>query len=225
MEICQYINRPLSITKKQIVACTGLFLWSFVVMHLVGNLFIYGGPDVYNSYSAKLISLRPALYFAEAGLIMVVLVHIVITFQLIIYNYKARPVRYACHHSSSQRKLAPRLMKITGPFLLVYVIFHLFDFTFGNLSARGIVGGVDLGLYGLVYNSFKNPVHSLGYILAMFALGFHLTHAIQSSCQTFGLNHSKYTPGIIKLSVFLGAGVAILFSSIPIMILTGVIGP
>ena len=54
-----------SITRKQTVALTGLLLILFVIAHLAGNLFIYGGPETFNGYAEKLEHLGPFLKIAE----------------------------------------------------------------------------------------------------------------------------------------------------------------
>ena len=46
----------------------------------------------------------------------------------------------------------------------------------------------------------------------------HLTHGIQSVAQSFGINHDVYTPMINKISVGLGALIALGFSSVPIYV-------
>ena len=112
-------------------------------------------------------------------------------------------------------------MPYTGTFLFAFIIWHLFDFTFSDHEGpRSVMPtGVGLGLYGVVYNAFSNPWHSLFYIAAMGCLGFHLGHGIQSFFQTFGVNDSRWTPRIQKLSNLLGLLVAFGFSSIPVFVM------
>jgi succinate dehydrogenase / fumarate reductase cytochrome b subunit len=100
------------------------------------------------------------------------------------------------------------------------VIVHLIDFTFTDPSYQNaVVNGEYLGLYGLMVNHFSMLIPSLFYMLAMAAVGFHLTHGIQSVMQTFGFNHPVYTPLIKRTSVVLGWGIALGFSSIPLYVL------
>jgi succinate dehydrogenase / fumarate reductase cytochrome b subunit len=210
-----------SIGKKQVVATTGLFLVLFVVGHLAGNLIMYLGPGAFNKYAAKLADLRPWLYIIEVGLLLIFIVHMWLTALLVIENRMARPVEYTVSKSVGKRALDTRIMPYTGTIIVAFVIWHLIDFTFvdkqGPLSV--LADGQSYGLYGVVYNAFSDPTHSLLYIIAMAALGFHLSHGIQSFIQTFGFNHPKYTPTVRRASNIVAALIALTFSSIPVYVL------
>lgn len=210
-----------SIGKKQVVASTGLLLVLFVAGHLAGNLLIFLGPEAFNGYAQKLKHLRPGLYLIETGLLGVFLIHMMVTAVLVMENYRARPIPYSVIKPVGRRSLATRLMPWTGTILVVFVVWHLLDFTFiDHDGPRSVLSdGRSYGLYGVVYNTFMDPVHSLFYIIAMAALGFHLSHGIQSFVQTFGVSPPKYTPLVRKASIALGVLIAAGFSSIPVYIL------
>jgi succinate dehydrogenase / fumarate reductase, cytochrome b subunit len=208
-----------SITKKQIVALTGLMLIVFVIAHLAGNLFIYGGAQAFNAYADKLDHLRPLLNVGEYTLLAVFLIHIWFTGLLIGDNIKARGGfnRYAVEKPVGNRSIATKLMPYTGTYILLFVVWHLFDFTFtDHLGARAYIGGTNYGLYGIVVNAFKDPVHSLLYIVAMCCLGLHLAHGTESTVQTFGLNNTKF---IQKASRYFAAAMVIGYSSIPVYVM------
>lgn len=201
-----------SIHKKQIVATTGVILILFIIGHLAGNLFIFGGPQAFNGYADKLESLGPLLLVVEYVLAAVFFIHIFLTASLVMENIKARGGinRYAVDVPMKKRSLATHIMPYTGSYILVFLIWHLFDFKFAN----------DVnGLYALVVNSFKDPMHSFLYIIAMGCLGFHLAHGFQSLFQTLGINDPKLTPFLRKASNLFGVFMAVSFSSIPIYVL------
>lgn len=204
------------------VAATGLLLVLFVIGHLAGNLFIYLGPEAFNKYAEKLARLRPGLYLIEAGLLAVFFVHLWLTAVIVIENRLARPIGYRIARAVGNRSLATRLMPWTGTVIIAFVIWHLIDFTFsdhgGPLSV--LSDGRSYGLYGVVYNAFADPVHSALYIIAMIALGFHLSHGIQSFVQTFGFARPEHTPVVQRLSNGLGVFVAAAFSSIPVYVMS-----
>jgi succinate dehydrogenase / fumarate reductase cytochrome b subunit len=212
-----------SIGKKQIIAVTGLLLILYIVIHLAGNCLIFWGPRMFNAYANALHGLRPFLYVVEIGLALVFIVHIYFTYLIVLENLKARGghTRYAVSESAGERSLATRLMPYTGTFLFTFIVWHLLDFTFINhVGPRGIMPtGINLGLYGVIYNSFVNPVHSGLYILAMGCLGFHLSHGVQSMVQTFGYNHPRYTPVIRLLGVLFGISITIGYSLIPVFVM------
>jgi succinate dehydrogenase / fumarate reductase cytochrome b subunit len=208
-----------SIGKKQIVAATGLVLISFVVAHLAGNLSFYLGAAAFNAYAAKLKSFRPVLNVAEAGLLLIFIVHMITTFCLILQNRRARGRGYACNKGSGVQTLSSKLMSYTGPIVLIYVILHLFDYTWADHhGAASVVRGVNYGLYGLVYRSFTSWGHSLWYIVAMIAVGFHLDHGVQSFFQTFGLNNKNYAPCLKKLSRLFAIVITLGYVSIPLYV-------
>jgi len=210
-----------SIGKKQIVAVTGLFLILFVIGHLAGNLIMYLGPEAFNKYAEKLAGLRPWLYIVEIGLLVIFVIHMWFTALIVIENRMARPIGYAVHKSVGKRALDTRLMPYTGTILLAFVIWHIIDFTFvdkeGPLSV--LADGRSYGLYGVVYNAFSDPLHSILYIIAMAALGLHLSHGIHSFIQTFGFSQPKYALMIRRTSNIVAAVITLAFSSIPVYIL------
>ncbi len=211
-----------SIGRKQIVALTSLALIVFVIVHLAGNLFIFLGAEAFNHYAASLAQLRPGLYIAEAILLILFLIHIVFTATLVIENRKARKNRYALQPACSEatRSWSTRLMPLTGTVILIFIITHLLDFTFADHEgSRSLLFGESMGLYGVVVNSFRDILHSSYYILAMFCISSHLIHGVESFFQTFGLNHTRYTPLIKKISVLFGLGIAFGYSSIPVYVI------
>ncbi len=210
-----------SIVKKQIVAVTGLALILFILGHLAGNLLIFLGPDAYNAYAKKLAGLRPGLLIVEFGLLFVFLVHIWLTALLVIENIRARgSVRYSVNQAVGKRSLATRLMPYTGTYILLFIVAHLLDFTFiDHHGPRSVLMGKELGVYGVVYNAFSDPLHSLFYIIAMGCLGLHLSHGIQSVAQSFGLADSIKNSRLIVAGKWLGFLIALAYSSIPVYIL------
>ena len=219
MKITGYFTS--SIGKKQTVAVTGLFLIVYVLAHLLGNLLILWGPEPFNGYAKFLASLRPGLNLIEFILFLAFVVHSLVTYLLILENIRARgDVSYSAYKEVGKRSFATRLMPYTATYLLAFVVWHIFDFTLiSHHGDRSYIAGISYGLYGVVYNAFTNPYHSLAYILAMGCLGFHLAHGIQSVFQTFGFYHTCYTPLISKLSNLSGILIAFGYSLIPVFVM------
>ena len=160
------------------------------------------------------------LWLARIGLIVSFVAHFLFISLLVIQNRKARGVDYSIPVRGSKRSLSTQSMRVSGVIIFVYIFWHLYDYTFTAATPQNaLINGDYLGLYGLLYNSFLNPFRSLFYIVAMVAIGMHLTHAIQSVFQTFGLYHPHYTPFIKRTSVIFGVLIALGFSSIPIYVM------
>jgi succinate dehydrogenase / fumarate reductase cytochrome b subunit len=70
-------------------------------------------------------------------------------------------------------------------------------FKFGNQAGEH-------GLWGLVVRSFKSPWITLGYIVALLALGFHLSHGFGSAFQTLGMTQPQWRAGLRKTGQVLG---------------------
>lgn len=207
-----------TLQKKQLVAVTGLGLVGFVIAHLTGNFLIFKGADALNDYAQFLHDLGGILWAARIGLITMFVIHIALVANLIINKRKARGSQYAKFDDHAEKSsLSARLMPMSGAVILVYLIFHLFDFTF--TEKNGMLNGIDQGLYGLVVSSFMDPIHSTIYIIAMIFLGVHLTHSLQSVFQTFGIVPIHRLPMLRKVSAIIGVGIAAAYSSIPLYVL------
>ena len=207
-----------TIQKKQIVGITGLAMVGFVIAHLSGNFLIYSGPKAFNDYAAFLHSLGKLLWLMRLGILASFVVHIGFTINLSITNKRARKNRYYKYQNHrSESSLATKLMPLTGTIILIYIIFHLLDFSLAEKV--GLINGTDLGLYGLVINTLKDPVHASLYIFAMISVGLHMYHAFQSVFQTFGLMSQTNMNRLVLASKALGIAITLGFSSIPVYIM------
>jgi succinate dehydrogenase / fumarate reductase cytochrome b subunit len=171
-----------------------------------------------NQYALKLRSLGPILWIMRIGLLVIFVVHLYLFIQVVTINKLARPKPYAIKASKGNTSIASTTMHYTGIIIFSYLLLHLADFTFHFFPTSSIIDEVDEGLYGLMINSFQNPIHSGLYIFAMCVLGLHITHAIQSAFQTFGINHPNYTPHIKKASQAIGVLIALGYISIPLYV-------
>jgi succinate dehydrogenase / fumarate reductase, cytochrome b subunit len=208
-----------SIGRKLWMALTGLFLVLFLVVHLAGNLqLIYGTQEGFNEYS-QFMTTFPLIKITSYLLYASILLHAVDGFMLARSNRAARPVRYAMNKPGENSSWASRSMALLGTITLVFLIIHMksfwYEMHFGNIpmDANGMKD-----LYSITIAAFENPLYSLLYVICMIALGFHLSHGIQSAFQTLGLNHPGYTPGIKKFGSIFAWLMSGLFALIPIWI-------
>ena len=208
------------------MAISGLILVGFVVMHLLGNLLIYGGQDALNAYAQKLRHLGPMLWVARGILFAAVVVHIRTSIQLSIENARARPAGYRVRRME-ETTVAARTMLLSGLLVVAYLAYHLLHFTF-RVTNPGISHGTDaLGrhdVYSMMVLSFQIRAISLAYVLGMAAIFFHLHHGIASSFQTLGLNNERLLPILTHLGRLLAFLLFIGYISIPLAVLLGFIG-
>ncbi|HEX6810275.1 MAG TPA: succinate dehydrogenase cytochrome b subunit [Planctomycetota bacterium] len=215
-----------SIGGKVTMAITGVLLFGFVVVHLLGNLKLLGGPDSINGYAKWLSDLGALLWVARIGLLAVFVLHVATAVRLARANKQARPVAYA-KQGTVVATFASRSMVLSGLTLLVFVVYHLLHFTFGvtnpeHYARKGLnAGGHDV--HAMVTSSFSVPAIAIAYVAFQLVLFLHLSHGIQSFMQTLGLNHARYTPLVKTLSWLFAALVAGGNATLALSVVTGIV--
>ena len=191
------------------MAITGLFLISFLIIHLAINLLTLVDKDLFNIAS----HFMGTNYFIQAMqyvLALGFLFHIIMGIVLQLQNKKARPIGYAMDKPSLNSSWSSRNMILTGILILLFLILHLKDYLWeiklGDMSNR-----TD---YDLVVTLFENPLYTAIYVFSFILLGFHLDHGFQSSFQSVGVNHNRYTPIIKKAGRIFSIVIATGFTSI-----------
>ena len=179
-----------SITKKFTMALAGLFLLTFLPLHLFINLMLLKNePGPFNA-AAHFMATFPLIKIMEVVLFVTILIHISFGVLLQIQNWIARPVGYSSRNKS-EISFFSKFMIWTGATVFTFLILHFFNFYFIKL---GIVKGNAEDFYSLAHNLFKVPAYNYIYLTCFALLGFHLYHAFQ----TVGLNHRIWTP-VVKI--------------------------
>lgn len=211
-----------SIGKKILTGLTGLGLVTFVVVHLLGNLTLFVSASAYNQIAYVLEQLGPLTYLVELALLAIALLHIYIGSQIYIGKRKARPVGYAEYESAgdpSRQSLSSRTMIFSGLLLGIFLVSHLATFKFGTYYA--IPGTSHRDLSRLVFEIFRQPSYTAGYVVAMSLLGLHLRHGLWSALQSLGIATKRAT---YVASAILGSAIALGFIGLPLSIYFGLIG-
>lgn len=214
-----------AVGKKAAMATTGIILFAFVVLHMLGNFKLYQGPEKMNAYAEWLRGIgTPALphaallWIARLVLLAAVAVHTVAAIQLTIRNNKARPSQYVRYRSVSSN-YAARTMRWSGVIILLFIIYHLMHFTWGTVHAEFQPGNV----YHNVVVGFQNVWVSAVYIAAQLALGFHLYHGTWSLFQSLGWSHSAFNHWRRYFAIASALMITLGNVSFPIAVLTGVV--
>jgi succinate dehydrogenase / fumarate reductase cytochrome b subunit len=207
------------IGKKAIMAVSGLALFGFVCGHLLGNLQVFLGPEVLNSYG-ELLRANPALLWGTRVVVLVaVVLHVWAAVQLALTKRAARRVAYS-QWTAQESTYASRTMMWSGPMLAAYIVYHLLHLTLGSVHPDFEPGNV----YQNLVIGLSSPVVALAYIVAMAMLGLHLRHGIWSMFQSIGFSHPRHTPRLKVLAGVVAAAIVVGYVSIPVAILTGIIG-
>lgn len=199
-----------AIGKKLMMAVTGLAFCGFLVVHLIGNLTLYGGRDLFLSYAEHLHSLGPLITVFELGLLALALVHVLTGLTLFYQNLRARPVRYCVNKRAGGRTLGSATMPYTGILLLAFVTLHLLTFRFVDLTDRTV--------FEVVTSAFSRTAYVAVYVLAMIVAAVHVSHGFWSAFQTVGASHPKYMPLIRSVGLLFSLIVGLGFGAIPIYV-------
>lgn len=208
-----------SIGKKILMALTGLALCGFLMVHLMGNYLMFAGGEFFNAYSHLLTSKKMFLYTAEAGLILLFVVHMVSAAQVVLENWCARPVGYLKMKSrgeKTRKTLASRTMPYTGAIILAFMVYHIITIKYGPYYDVTYDGKPPVrDMFKVVIDSFMNPYISGLYTIVMAILAFHLYHACSSAVQTLGINHKKINLIVLWGSKLFAIAIGIGFGIIP----------
>ena len=202
-----------SIFRKLIMAITGLFLISFLFIHLVINLFTLAPTkDLFND-AAHFMATNPVIFAMQYILALGFIIHIIMGIKLTIQNKMARSQNYAYNNMSSNTDFSSRSMIISGGLIIVFLILHLRDY-FYQMKFVGLPEGTTD--YDLVVTLFSNPFYTAVYVFSFIVLGFHLNHGFKSAFQSVGASHNKYNPVIKTISTVYSIMIALGFSTIAI---------
>ncbi|MCY4320888.1 MAG: succinate dehydrogenase cytochrome b subunit [Bdellovibrionaceae bacterium] len=193
-----------TIGQKIVVGLTGLGLALFLLIHMIGNLFILSGPAAYNRYAYKLHEL-PIFFLLEIGLLLVFLGHILLSLLLQIKNKKARgETEYKLKAKGDKKTdLAHRFLWFQGIILLLFLAFHLISFKFGPIYETQLDGKTVRNIYQLVMENFKKPLYTIGYTCILGILFVHLFRGLPASFKSLGLSNPFYLSLIKTLSISL----------------------
>lgn len=219
-----------SIGKKVLMSVTGLFLISFLAVHLTANLFLLGGADAFNVV-AHFMETNPAIQIMQPVLALGFLLHILYSMVLTVQNYKARPQRYKKVNQSQNSTWASRNMFVLGSLVFIFLVVHIINF-FWKMKFTGDPlfsettlpdGETVHNAYALVAGLFTDATlgipYSIFYILGAIFLGLHLHHAFWSAFQTLGWSNDLWRKRLETLGTIYAIVIAAGFTLIPVYFL------
>lgn len=214
-----------SIGLKITMAGSGIVFVGFVIGHMLGNLKVYLGAEVFNHYAEGLrefggpfLGHGQALWIARAFLIAALMLHVWSALRLTRQNHAARDERYR-KRESLEFSRSSRSMRWGGVALFAFIVYHLLHLTFGTVHPDFITGDA---YHNLVAGFQSAPVSGI-YVVAMIALGLHLYHGVWSAFQTLGISG----PRVNRWRRPLALGIALIVVagnlSFPVFVLTGIL--
>jgi succinate dehydrogenase / fumarate reductase cytochrome b subunit len=227
MNILTHIFKS-SLGKKYLMAVTGGILFLFVIGHLVGNLQVFGGPEMINRYGHFLQSNLELVWPARLVLLGCIALHIWSASKLSVENRAARPVSYTAYQPVGS-SWASRNMFISGLIVFVFIVYHLLHYTaqvqYLNFTGQDFTAFLDAekrhDIFKMVVVGFSRIWVSAFYILGIGLLCLHLSHGASSLFQSLGLKNETYRPLLDKLACVVATLIFLGYVSIPIAILCG----
>lgn len=221
-----------SIGKKIVVAVTGAILALYVLLHMLGNLKAFqgtgegdGGPAIdhyaewVRTVGEPAIPREGILWAIRVVLVLALVLHVTGVIQLTRRNRAARPAG-SLRATRIQRSWASRTMLVTGLLLLVFVVFHILQFTTRTIDITPLAAGT---VYLNLYEAFREWYFVLIYVAAVSALGLHLWHGVWSATQTWGADAPNRNRTLRRFAAGTAMVVAVGFAAVPVCFWVGIL--
>jgi succinate dehydrogenase / fumarate reductase, cytochrome b subunit len=211
------------------MAVSGILLVLFLIVHMAGNLHVFEGREEMNAYAhglrtfgQPLLPHESLLWVLRIGLIAAAAVHIWSAVVLTRRALAARPVRYKSKKpAKGESRHAVATMRWGAVVVFLFIIWHLLDLTWRTVNPVKDVPDA----YGAVVATFSPerwPV-TVFYLLALFALFFHLRHGIWSAVQTIAGPDSKWRKRTQAIGLAVALIVVLGFAIVPISVTFGLV--
>lgn len=215
-----------AIGKKAVMALSGLILFGFIFIHMVGNLKLYMGATHLNEYAHFLRTFgTPAvpetgvLWIFRIVLLAAVILHIHSAFTLTRMNWEARPVGYK-DRDFVKATYASRTMRWGGVIILLFVIYHLLHFTTGQAHPDFVAGDVYHNIVS-PFGGFQTWWVAAIYIIANLALGLHLYHGVWAMFGSLGFSNPRFEGWRKNFASVFAIVITLGNVSFPLAVLTG----
>jgi succinate dehydrogenase / fumarate reductase cytochrome b subunit len=221
-----------SVGKKFVMALTGLFLISFLVIHVGINACIFNdlidpddNGDMFNR-AAHFMASSVVVRTLEYGLFLGFFIHIIQGYVLERRNLTRRGTGYKINLANKGSKWYSRTMGLLGTLLLLFLIMHISQFWVpSRITGLDDVEGKNyLNLFGEMEKVFQNPFIVILYIVGCISLAYHLLHGFQSAFRTLGVHNNRYIKIIKGLGTAFSIVVPFVFAMMPVSIYMGWVG-
>jgi succinate dehydrogenase / fumarate reductase, cytochrome b subunit len=224
-----------SIGKKLLMSLSGLFLITFLLVHLLVNTFLLLDPvfgtqegEMFNA-AVHFMSINPMIKLIEPVLFAGFIVHIVYSFIITLQNMRARgSSKYGSGNKTSDVEWSSKNMLPLGIALLAFLVIHMSDFWVKmKITGDPLLADTTFSYFGvlteghnayaLVHEAFQKLWIVIAYVIGGIALAFHLSHGFWSSFQSIGLSNKIWIPRLQKASVVIAWLIGIGFCTIAIV--------
>lgn len=200
---------------KLVMAATGLVFTAFVVVHMIGNLKVFGGAAGFDAYAAWLRTLfyplvphGGVLWLLRVVLVLALVAHVGCSVVLI-RRSRAAAGPHRRRTGFTVASFGARSMLLTGVAALLFVIVHVLDMTLGTspVAPQSFVAGSP---HANLVASFSRPLVAAFYAITMLLLAVHIAHGVRTSAGDLGVTGVRarsvfaIVGGIAAVAVLLG---------------------
>lgn len=215
------------------MAVSGLIMYGYLILHMAGNLWVFGGQQAFDTYAHHLRTIgepmvphSTVLWVVRIVLLAGVIAHVWSAIVLSRRSHRARGgvgKRYRSDYNrrGMQRSYASFTLRWGGLIIALFVIYHLLHLTLNVIAP----GGASASPYERYVGGFQIWWVLLSYVIALIAVGFHLRHGLWSGLTTLGANISASArQGLNVLATGVALVIIIGFLTPPVLIFIGVVG-
>lgn len=210
-----------SVGKKLVMGFTGLFLITFLIIHVYVNGLIFlewldpgRGYAAYEA-GAHFLGTNPITRIAEVGLLAGFILHIVQGLMLVGQNKAKRPVGYNTYAGNKNSTWYSRSMGLLGTIILLFLVIHLAHFWAPNRTQQ-LMEGHEKDLYLEMQTTFSQLWVVIVYVLGCISLAYHLAHGFFSAFRTVGLSTPRYNGMIKNVGIAFSIIVPLVFALMPV---------
>jgi succinate dehydrogenase / fumarate reductase cytochrome b subunit len=227
-----------AVGRKIVMALTGLFLISFLVVHVGLNSCIFNDLKWFNPNDNGSMFNRAAYFMGnslvirimEIGLFAGIILHIIQGYAVEAKNRSRRRKGYQVSLGNRGSTWMSRSMAILGTLIFLYLVVHVAQFWWPsritqNLEEANYNGREVHNLFLRMYEVFQQPWVVILYLVGVGSLAFHLFHGFHSAFRSLGVHNRKYLSMLKGLGYGFTVIVCILFALMPISMYLGWVGP
>ena len=227
-----------AVGRKIVMALTGLFLISFLLVHVGLNSCIFNDLKWFNPHDDGSMFNRAAYFMGnslviriiEIGLFAGILLHAIQGYAVEAKNRSRRRKGYQVSLGNRGSTWMSRSMAILGTLIFLYLVVHVAQFWWPSRITQNLEEAIYNGrevhnLFLRMYQVFQAPWVVIVYLVGVAALAFHLFHGFHSAFRSLGVHNKKYLSMLKGLGYGFTVIVCILFALMPISMYLGWVGP
>lgn len=214
--------------KKYVMAITGIIGLGFITFHMLGNLHSFEGASQLNEYAEGLRDIgepiAPRTFLVWIGrliLLGTLVLHLHAAVALTRSNLRARGNAQYEDRNYLAANYASRTMRWSGIIVLLFILWHLADLTWGVSAANpDFVRG---NVYDNLIASLERWPVFLLYVIAQGALALHVWHGAWSMFQSLGVNNPRFNQWRRNFATAFASVIAVGYLTVPLGVMVGVI--